>query len=650
MSMLNSITDRARKRPGQTAVLTIATVIAIGAVAFVATLFLRDDSQASAQTAEQLEFQVQRGTITTSISVGGTSAFLERADVSFDAAGTVADVLVVAGQTVEAGEAIATLDATTVAGLRVAVTSAEAELSAAQAKYDTALSGATSRSETAAAAEALALAELAVTEAESQLRLVAPAGGVDGAEVEAARNAVTFVERELTAAIAELDSQGNSASLSQAEQDVEDAEQSYQEVLKRWLGVVPEGFESMTLDEILALWNVSLEAIYTVHAVEQTQSETPWQDNEQTPWDDVVVWLWTNMSAAAIDPSATESSKSSVLTPLVEIEEARTALSDAQSDLEAQIITSDSLSLAAEKAVQKAEDDLSTAQNELALLLDPEMLNARQAAFEGAAATRDEAAIVFTQAEANADAIMDDVESRLELAQQNMLDAKAALESATLTSPVSGTVLTVNVEPSDSITRTTVVAEIADTTVVAVNADVDEEDILSIEVGLPVSVSLDALPGRSFNGTVTFIGSSEQSQQGAVSFPVTITLDSTEDLNLVEGLTASAQIISSQVSDVVMVPVATVGGSIFEPTVELVGPQGTQTVPIQIGQSNGTFVEVLSGVREGDTVSAVIAGQLGLPDADAQPFIPGGGFRIPGQGGGGFGGGGGGAGGGRGGN
>lgn len=651
MSMLNSITKRARNRPAQTAVLTIATVIAIAAAAFVATLLVRDDSQASAQTGEQLEFQVQRGTITTSISTGGTSAFLDRAELSFESAGTVADVMVVAGQTVIAGDVVATLDASAMAQLQVDLASTESAMNAAQAIYENAASGATSRGEIAKAEEALALAELSVTDARNALEQVTAAAGVDGAEVDAAREAVDFAERDLIAALANLDDIQNPTSLSNAEQAADEAISDYREVLMRWLGAVPDDFDSVSLDEILSLWNVSLEAIYTVHAAEQTQSETPWQDNVETPWNDAVVWLWTNMSAAAIDPVATESSKSSVLTPRVEVEAAWTVLDEAQSAFEAEIDMSQSLLLTAEKSVQKAGTDLATAQDELASLLDPAMLTARQAAVDAAVATEDEAAIALDQANANAEAIMNDATSKLALAQQNLVDAKAALESATLTTPISGTVLAVNVDPGDDVTRTMIIAEIADTSVIVVEAEVDEEDILSIEVGLPVSVSLDAVAGRSFTGTVSSIGQADQSQQGAVSFSVTIALDGTDGLNLVEGLTASAQIISSQVSDVVMVPVAAVGGSIFEPTVEVVSSQGAQAVAVQLGASNGSFVEVISGVSEGDTVTALIAGQIGLPDANAQPFIPGGalggGFRIPGQGGGGFGGG---AGGGRGGN
>lgn len=640
MRMLNSITERARKRPGQTAVLSISAVAVIAVAALLATLLLRDDTQASAQSAEQLQFQVQRGTITTSISVGGSSTFAERADVSFESTGTVADVMVTAGQVIEAGDAIATLDASTLAQLRVGLATAESDLSAAQVIYDSAASGATSRAEIAAAEEALALAELAVTTARRELDNVSAAADVDGAEVEAVRNEVNFAERSLAAAISNLTDNENSTDLADAEQTAEDAQNAYRDVLMRWLGVAPSGFESMTLDEILALWGVSLEDIYTVHAVTQAQSDSPWQDNLQTPWNDVVVWLWTNMAAAAIDPTATESStRSSVLTPRGAIEEAREVLDNAQSDLSTEINSANSQLLAAEKAVQKAEEDLATAKDELAAMLDPAMLTARQAELDGAIAKRDEAEIIFVQAQENAEAIMNDTESNLALAQQEFLDATAALDSVTLTSPVSGTVLAVNIEPGDAVTRTTVVAEIADTSVVVIEADVDEEDILSIDIGLPVSVSLDAVGGSVFNGIVSVIGQAEQSQAGAVSFPVTITLDSTNNLNLVEGLTASAQIINSQVSDVVMVPVAAVGGTIFEPTVELVGSQGTQTVAVQLGSSNGTFVEVISGVNEGDTVSAVIAGQVGLPDANAQRFIPGGGlgggFRVPGQAGGG---------------
>ncbi len=641
MSMFNTISRRAKSEPKRAAMILTVIAAVAAAIAVGAIFLLRDDSQASAQSANQFDFQVQRGSITTSISIGGTSIFPVKEEVSFEAVGTVDDVLIAAGDTVSEGDVLASFDAATVAALKVTQTAAEAAASEAQAVYDIAASGATTRAEVAAAQESVALAELAVTAAQDALFDVSAAVGVDGEVVTAAREAVSFATRDVEAATAALDDVMTSEALSELDTAIEDAEADYRDVLMRWLGAVPDGYETMTFDEILEAWEVTLTEIYTTYAVTHLDSETPWVDDDETPWNEVVVWTWTSMSLNAVDTEAASSPHALILAPRGEVESAWSALEKARDEYVAQGLADTAAALAAEKTVSKAEGDLASAQADLTALLEPALLASRQAALDRTTAELDEAVITLEQARDNADAIMNEADSKLELALQDLADASDALASSTLISPISGTVLAVNIEPGDSVTRTTVVAEIADTSIIAVESSVDEEDILSIQLGLPVIISLDAVTGRTFSGTVTAIGQAEQSQQGAVSFPVEVTLDDTADLELVEGLTASAEVINSQVADVLIVPVAAVGGTIFEPSVERTTNQGSETVLVQLGSSNGTFVEVQSGVSEGDTVVATIAGQVGLPTNDNLPFVPGGGFggRIPGQGGGGFGGG-----------
>ncbi len=627
MSMLGSIGTKARRSPTWTLVASFGAVAIVAAAVFGTYWLLRDDSQASAQTGNQVEFQVQRGDIITSVSLGGTSAFPDKEELSFGGGGTVAEVMVSNGDTVEEGEVIAQLDDATIASLRVALSTAESDLNDAQEIYDKAVSGSTSRAEIAEAEEQLALAELSVSAARKSLDEVSAADGIDPTSVSEARDTVDFAERELAAAEEALENALDPADVAERADELEYAIDEYREVLMRWLGAVPDGFELMTLNDILDLWSTDLTEIYTTHADEQADSDTPWLDNEETPWNDVLVWTWTRMSASVVDTESTSSNnRGGILTPLAEIESSWTALEEARSALDAEETESESALLAAEQAVARERSDLSAAQDAFDELLDPVLLQARQAALDAAIANRDAAEIVLTQARSNEQMTMESAQSRLDLASQQFDDAAEALESATLLSPVNGTVLAINIEAGDSVTPTTIVAEIADTSVIAVESSVDEEDILSIQVGLPVSVSLDAVSGQSFTGTVTSVGQAEQSQQGAVTFPVTITLDDTRDLALVEGLTASAQVINSQVSDVLMVPVAAVGGSIFEPSVEVVTDSGTRETPVQLGSSNGSFVEVVSGLAEGETVLATIAGALGLQDPSDQPFLPRGSF------------------------
>jgi RND family efflux transporter MFP subunit len=626
VSLLTSMTSKATRRPGKFTVLSVA----IGGVAIAAAMVywfvLRDPGTASNSTANQVQFQVQRGNITTSISVGGTSSFKDKSELYFGSNGTVANVEVSAGDTVSAGDVIATLDAATVANLRISEAAALSALSDAQSVLEKVTSGALSRGAIAAAEEALATAELGVASAQKSLDQVTAAADTDSSAVADARTQLSFAERDLATAQSKLDDAQTPDSVTNAQQVQADAQDAYLAVLKRWFGTAPDGYESMTIDGIMNLWGVTLSQIYTTYVNVQAESSNPWLDDPSTPWNDVIPWMWVKLIPAVVDPiSATPGSNSSMLLPLVEIDAEWNTLEAAKTAVDSANTAADAGLLSAQQGFVKAQTAYDSAQAQLESMLDPILLRQRKAALDGAIAKRDQAVINLAKVNADQGPAQQDAEAKVALAQQTLDDAQAALSLATITSPIDGQVLAINVATGDTVNRNLLIAEIADTSVVSVEGDVDEEDILSVQVGLPVSITLDAVAGRTFSGVVKSVGQASQSQQGAVSFPVVITVDGTDGLNLVEGLTASAEIINSQVTDVLMVPVAAVTGSLFAPTVEVLTDTGTQSVQVQLGNSNGTYIEVRSGVTEGQTVVATIAGQVGLAANSNTGFA--GGFR-----------------------
>ncbi|WP_181275087.1 efflux RND transporter periplasmic adaptor subunit [Brevibacterium oceani] len=92
-----------------------------------------DEDEASAT---QLTGTVQRGTVSSTISASGTVAAKREVDAAFDVGGTVSDVAVAVGDTVEKGDTVASLDTTdlsqAVADAQTALAEAEDDLSAAQ--------------------------------------------------------------------------------------------------------------------------------------------------------------------------------------------------------------------------------------------------------------------------------------------------------------------------------------------------------------------------------------------------------------------------------------------------------------------------------------------------------------------------------------
>ena len=102
---------------------------------------------------------------------------------------------------------------------------------------------------------------------------------------------------------------------------------------------------------------------------------------------------------------------------------------------------------------------------------------------------------------------------------------------------------------------------------------------------------------------------------GSVTFPVTVTVGVPLGAQLLEGLTATALVISSVRADVLLVPAVAIGGSFTAPTVDVMRNGSLETIPVTLDGGNDTFAVIGSGVSEGDIVSFT------LPDINEQSNV-----------------------------
>ncbi len=138
-----------------------------------------------------------------------------------------------------------------------------------------------------------------------------------------------------------------------------------------------------------------------------------------------------------------------------------------------------------------------------------------------------------------------------------------------------------------------------------VSISVDETDVLALAVGQEVSVTVESIGDDTYTGTVAKIDTSAASSSGGVTtYTATITLDRAE--KMLAGMTASVAIVIEGVDNALLLPddaVRKTSSSAFvytshdESTGELGG-----MVEVKVGISNGSYVEILEGLGEGDTV------------------------------------------------
>lgn len=248
-----------------------------------------------------------------------------------------------------------------------------------------------------------------------------------------------------------------------------------------------------------------------------------------------------------------------------------------------------------------------------------------------AQATYDRAVAALSSAQADVGA----AEAELRLNETNL--AKAVVRS-----PINGVILKRNVDPGQTVVATMqapVMFSIAeDLRQMELQIDVDEADVGKVRPGQTATFSVDAFADRKFPATIKDVRFASETIQGVVTYKAILVIDNSEML-LRPGMTATAEIRSSEVANALLIPNAALRyrpatvrrdqrgflrrlmpgppqrtTSPRDPTgpnrtVWVAGPDGPQTVPIVIGVSDGRRTEVREGpLAEGQ---AVIVDQAG---------------------------------------
>lgn len=192
----------------------------------------------------------------------------------------------------------------------------------------------------------------------------------------------------------------------------------------------------------------------------------------------------------------------------------------------------------------------------------------------------------------------------LRLAQQN-------LDNAKLTAPFDGIVaFSGTVEPGSGVTAGVAALTIVDPTRMEFQAAVNQTDIAGVQAGQAAQVTLDAFD-TPFAGKVLSVQALPRTTStGGVAFDARISLQAGSS-RLFQGMSGSADITVKSLSNVVLVPVESVLTQGSASTVFVMDAEGVvHARTVQVGASNDTAVQVLSGVSSGDQVVTTGAATL----------------------------------------
>ena len=198
---------------------------------------------------------------------------------------------------------------------------------------------------------------------------------------------------------------------------------------------------------------------------------------------------------------------------------------------------------------------------------------------------------------------------RLQLLETGRVKSENGTVESVVRSPITGYILERMVEVGDPVVplstyqEGTVLMTMADMGHLVFRGTVDEIDVGRLREGMPVSISVGALPGHVVEGTLSRISLKARTEENATVFPVEIAIEAPEEVQLRAGFSANADILMEERQDVLVIPERVVTFEGDSAWVEVPGPGDTREKrSIRTGLSDAIQVEVLRGLEEGDTV------------------------------------------------
>jgi HlyD family secretion protein len=217
------------------------------------------------------------------------------------------------------------------------------------------------------------------------------------------------------------------------------------------------------------------------------------------------------------------------------------------------------------------------------------------------------------------------IQYQIEQGQASLESAMDDLSKTVYNSPIDGIITSLRVEEGEiAMIGTmnnpgTILMTIADLSVMEVEVEVDETDVIGVEIGQQAEVRVDAFPDQTIQGKVTEIGSSAlqkvTSSEESKDFKVIITLENPPE-NLKPGLSATTDIITAEKTDVLAIPISALvlrerekeeeekeeKKDEQEEGVYVVEENRAKFFPVEKGIMGEMMIEITTGLEEGQDI------------------------------------------------
>lgn len=204
----------------------------------------------------------------------------------------------------------------------------------------------------------------------------------------------------------------------------------------------------------------------------------------------------------------------------------------------------------------------------------------------------------------------DGKQARAEIARasQALNNSKVQLSYSTLVAPISGVIASVSTQEGETVAaglNSPTFVTIIDLERLQVDAMVDEVDIGKVRPGQKAMFTVDAFPAREFPGKVVAIYPKAVLLENVVYYDVVVEIQGNEDKVLRPEMTASVTIFLDAKTGVLAIPTKAVKRERGKNVVYVIQGGEPQPREVKVGWKDGTWIEVVSGLQEGETILQV---------------------------------------------
>lgn len=201
----------------------------------------------------------------------------------------------------------------------------------------------------------------------------------------------------------------------------------------------------------------------------------------------------------------------------------------------------------------------------------------------------------------------------VDLARARLAQAEDNYENTFVRSPVAGVVIKRNMNPGESISYESLfqpIVSVADITRLMVRAEVDETDIGKVQIGQRADIRCEAYPAQTFYGRIVRISGGLGKKKIQTDNPTEkIDTDILETFVEVDpgsplrvGLRVDVYVQLARKENVLVIPRRAVMSTDGVPLVQVKAATGVSAQPVRLGAQDGMYVEILEGLKEGETV------------------------------------------------